>query len=78
MNKLQSRVKQLEQKHAPKDGGRVVTVYKDKVTPAELEAMRHDKTIGTLIAIEYRNQKPVSEITTGRYSARVGVDLGNL
>lgn len=75
---IKKRIEKLEKQSAPKNAPRVVTVYADEVTPAKLEALRNDKSIETLIVVEYIDEQPFSTITTSRYSRRVGIDVSKL
>lgn len=80
MSNLDNRITKLEQKHAPPDAKRTVVVYADDHTPAELEAMQSDESIGTLIIIEYQDAQPLTAISwQGNPHPRyIGIDAGKL
>jgi hypothetical protein len=82
MSNHKNRLAQLEKQSAKQstDRKQVVCVYTDEHTPAEIEALRKDKTIGTLILVEYVDGDPISSIQyQGKADAQyIGVDVGKL
>jgi len=80
MSDLHNRIKKLEVKRKPADATRTVCVYAHEHTSEEMEAMRKDETIGTLIIVEYAADNPITSVEWLRSGVKkyIGVDVGQL
>ena len=78
MSNLNSRITKLEKENKPAVDMKTKVVYADQVPPEELQAIRADRTIGTLIVVEYVDQQSVSEISWQGKPVKkyIGLDMG--